>query len=196
MSECVAAMSIRSESSGVLRPMQDRDLEMVLMWRNAPEVRKNMYSQQVIALRDHRRWWAQTKDSKNSQYLIFEAGGVPSGLVNFTYINKEKNSAYWGFYTRPYAPKGTGSRLGIAALDFAFKSLGLTALEGEVLANNAASRAFHKKLGFREVSYLATHKEIDGALQGVYRFTIEAAGWAKHRTNLLQEIESRYPDAT
>lgn len=173
----------------------DGDLETVLAWRNAPEVRKHMYSQQVIALGDHQRWWAHVKDCQNSQYLIFEVEGVPTGLVNFTSIDAAQKTAIWGFYARPHAPKGTGSRLGFAALDFAFESLGLKALEGEVLAGNAASLAFHKKLGFREVAYLAAHKEIDGALQGVYRFAIEAAAWAKHRTKLLQQIESRYRDA-
>jgi len=173
---CAAALSARA---GKLRPMQDHDLETVLAWRNAPEVRRHMYTQQEIALDDHRRWWASVKARESSRYLIFEAAGAPMGLVNFTEINPQEKSAIWGFYTRPKAPKGTGTRLGILALDYAFQTLKLAHLKGEVLASNAASLAFHKKLGFQQVAHLKAHKEIDGAPVDVYRFEIDSNTWRK-----------------
>ena len=180
---CAAAMSARADT---LRPMQDSDLETVLAWRNAPEVRKHMYTQQEIALVDHQRWWASMKTNKKSQYLIFEAVGTAMGLVNFTGINPQKKSAVWGFYTSPKAPKGTGTRLGVSALDFAFHTLGLSRLTGEVLASNTASAAFHEKLGFQKVAHLPAHKEIDGVPVDVYRFEMDAAAWVRGRKTLLE----------
>ncbi len=173
---CAAAISARAD---MLRPMQGRDLETVLAWRNAPEVRKHMYTQQEIALDDHRRWWASVKTRESSRYLIFEAAGVPMGLVNFTEINPQENTAVWGFYTCPQASKGIGTRLGLLALEHAFQNLNLTQLTGEVLTSNAASIAFHKKLGFQQVALLKAHKEIDGAVVDVYRFEIDSKAWRK-----------------
>ncbi len=173
---CAAAMGAQADR---LRPMQDDDLETVLAWRNAPEIRKHMYTRQEIALDDHRRWWAAEKARETSQYLIFEAAGVPMGLVNFTEINPQENTAIWGFYTRPKAPKGMGTRLGRLALAHAFQTLKLARLTGEVLTSNAASIAFHKKLGFQQVTLLKAHKEIDGAAVDVYRFEIDRNAWHK-----------------
>ncbi|MCF6305572.1 MAG: UDP-4-amino-4,6-dideoxy-N-acetyl-beta-L-altrosamine N-acetyltransferase [Rhodobacteraceae bacterium] len=189
-------MNSNTEKPDRLRPMLDRDLEMVMAWRNAPEVRKNMYTQQVITLAEHQHWWANIKEDQNSKYLIFEANGVPAGLVNFTDIDPVHKTAFWGFYTCPDAEKGTGTRLGTCALDFAFGALGLQLLTGEVLAGNAASLAFHKKLGFREAGRLAAHKEIDGAPMDVYRFELKAAAWGQTRSKLLIQIESRYRDGS
>ena len=38
----------------VMREMVDGDLSLVLEWRNAPDVRKNMYTSHEITLDEHR----------------------------------------------------------------------------------------------------------------------------------------------
>ena len=181
-----------TQDIGTLRPMRDSDLEMVLEWRNAPEVRSYMYTQQLISLEEHRQWWAKTKTDPSCHYLVFESGGTPMGVVNFTKISPTHKNAFWGFYAEPSAPKGTGARLGFCALEYAFQRLALSRLTGEVLADNAASLAFHKKLGFCKTGRLAAHKEIDGTQADVYRFAIDAAAWAQSRAAVLEQIKNGY----
>ena len=176
---------------GTLRAMMDSDRGMVLAWRNQPAVRKNMYTQQIIPLEAHQNWWARTKDLSSSQYLIFEVGDQPLGAVNFTEISPDDETAFWGFYTAPDAPKGTGTGLGLAALDYGFSELGLRKLCAEVLAYNAASLGFHRKLGFAQEGVFAAQRKIGGRCVDVYRFAAFAVNWAEKRVELVARIHGR-----
>jgi len=60
----------------------------------------------------------------------------------------------WGFYVAPDAAKGTGRALGVAALRYAFETLSLRKLCGEVIATNVRSLRFHEKLGFQREGVL------------------------------------------
>lgn len=184
-------MNGETEKFGNLRLMIDGDVKMVLEWRNAPVIRKNMYTQKVIYIKDHRAWWAEAKDRENAKYLIFEADGAPRGVVNFTKIEAKHRTAEWGFYTSPSAPPGTGSRMGFCALDYAFDVLNLYKLRGEVLSFNSDSLEFHKKLGFSSLGLVKAHKKIDGAYVDVYRLAIFAADWSRKRTELLVKLSRR-----
>lgn len=184
-------MSTETSKVGTLRPMQDSDLEMVLSWRNQPDVRKNMYTQQVISLEDHRHWWATTKAEQSCQYLIFEADGTAIGAVNFTEISRAHETAFWGFYTGPDAPRGTGSRMELLALDHAFGTLALNKLSCEVLAFNTAVIALHTKFGFSEEGVFKAHKKLNGTYQDVHRLAILAPDWAKMRPKMLAKITRR-----
>jgi UDP-4-amino-4,6-dideoxy-N-acetyl-beta-L-altrosamine N-acetyltransferase len=178
-------------SLGSLRPMVDDDLERVLAWRNHPDVRHNMYSQQVISLESHQSWWAGTKALPSSQYLIFEVDSQPLAAVNFTEISPTDGTAFWGFYTGPEAPKGTGTKLGFAALDYGFSDLGLHKLCAEVLAYNAASLGFHRMLGFSEEGLFKAQKKVNGIYEDVHRLAIFTQDWAKARPKLHAKILGR-----
>lgn len=139
-----------------LRPLQASDLELVLNWRNHLDIRRYMYTQHEISLAEHTSWF--NKVSKDSSYnlLIFEVDSEPLGFVNIHQI-AQGGIADWGFYTSPAAPKGTGSKLGEQALDYAFNTLKLHKICGQALDFNLASRKFHKRLGFKEEGILEQH---------------------------------------
>jgi len=184
-------MNTETQKIGSLRPMTNNDLEMVLEWRNAPGVRKNMYTQGVISLAEHREWWAKTEGSKSDEYLIFEAEGAPRGVVSFMRIDTTHETADWGFYASPSAQKGTGSRMGFGALEYAFNHLCLNKICGEALAFNTGSLSLHKSLGFKEEGLFKAQKKIDGAFIDVYRLAIFAADWAQKRSQLLEKLSRR-----
>lgn len=184
-------MEMEHQPKGGLRHMKSADLERVLAWRNDPRVRNNMYSQQEIALEDHRRWWAKTKISPHDRYFIYEAQKTPLGLVAFNEIDQTDETAFWGFYTSPDAPKGTGAGLGLAALDYGFGELGLHKLCAEVLAYNTASLKFHRKLGFVEEGVFVAHKKINGAFVDVHRLAAFAVNWGEKRLELMKRLSER-----
>jgi UDP-4-amino-4,6-dideoxy-N-acetyl-beta-L-altrosamine N-acetyltransferase len=141
----------------ILRPMVCADLERVLSWRNHPDVRRFMYARGLISGEQHQRWFEEASDNPGKRLLIFESSHGPAGLVNFSVARSSGSAAVlslggiadWGFYAAPAAPKGTGRRLGAAALDFAFEQLCLHKVCGEALATNARSIRLHESLGFR-----------------------------------------------
>lgn len=170
--------------------MTDGDLECVLAWRNSERVRSCMFSDQVIPLEQHRAWWERAKNSPSSVHLLFEKDGVPLGVVNFTGIDAQNGRCSWGFYVgEETAPRGTGTVMGILALDFAFGSLGMRKICAEVIGFNSASLGYHHKLGFIQEGRLARHVLRGDRYEDVVLFALFAEDWPKARRPLLPYLE-------
>lgn len=136
-----------------VRPMGERDLEQVLAWRNHPEVRRYMYTQHEISLAEHTRWFNKASQDQSRHLLVFEVSGCPRGFASIHQIDVG-GAADWGFYVAPEAPKGTGSALGRAVMQYAFETTGLHKLCGQALAFNDRSIRFHLRMGFQREGVL------------------------------------------
>jgi UDP-4-amino-4,6-dideoxy-N-acetyl-beta-L-altrosamine N-acetyltransferase len=132
-----------------IRPMIHADLELVLAWRNHPDVRRHMYTQHEITRDEHQRWFESTLADPKKHPFIFEVNEKPLGFVNFNEM-ESIGIADWGFYVSPHASKGSGQQLGCAALSHAFIQLKFHKVCGQVLANNLRSINFHESLGFQQ----------------------------------------------
>ena len=136
-----------------IRPMVHADLELVLTWRNHPDVRRYMYTQHDITLAEHQRWFERSLPDPNKHLLVFEDNHQPLGFVNFNETGIG-GIADWGFYAAPDAPKGSGRQLGSAALTHAFTQLKFHKVNGQALAYNERSIQFHQSLGFQKEGIL------------------------------------------
>lgn len=141
--------------------MVHADLELVLAWRNHPDVRRFMYTQHKITLDEHQRWFKRNLSDPTKHLLVFEVNQQPVGFVNFN--ETESGIAEWGFYAAPDAPKGSGRQLGRAALKHAFTQLRLHKVCGHALAYNERSIQFHQSLGFQQEGILR-EQHFDGEL--------------------------------
>lgn len=160
-----------------LRSMQESDLERVLTWRNHPDVRRYMYTQRLIALDEHRAWFERASQAPQRHLLIYEQGGRPLGFVNLNVVDVQAGRAEWGFYLAPEAPRGSGKGLGQCTLEYAFTTLGLHKLCGEVLADNQRSLHFHSRLGFRREATLCDHFHDGNTYHDVIGFGLLAEEW-------------------
>lgn len=176
------------KSIGNLRPIVDSDLEIMLAWRNAPSVRKNMYTRHEITLEEHQRWWASMRDDDAHRYLMYESDGSPQGVVSFNAIDAQNEHAFWAFYSDPAAPRGTGMRMEFLALDYAFDALGLHKLSCEVLDYNRPVIKLHQKFGFVEEGLFRDHHRIDDYFVNVHRLALMRSEWHEKRDNLLERI--------
>lgn len=131
-----------------IRKMVESDLEMVLQWRNHPDIRKYMYTNHIINITEHQEWFRKISDNKDTHLLIFEFNQLPLGFIQIDTNISNKKDATWGFYIAPNSPRGTGSKLGKAALDYAFNFIKIKKLCGSVIDFNKQSIKFHKKIGF------------------------------------------------
>lgn len=172
--------SVSEFTSAVLRPMNENDLKMVLAWRNHPKVRSYMYKQQEISLEDHTFWFEQMSQDPKRSLLVFESNGIACGFINIHEV-AHGGIGDWGFYAAPDAPKGTGRELGVAALRYAFKMVGLHKLCGQVLASNERSIRFHLNLGFLREGVLR-QQHYDGRFyHDILCFGLLATDW--HQSN-------------
>ena len=175
---------------GEVRALSEGDLEMLRGWRNAPEVRLRMYTQHEISPEEHRRWWEAKSRSERDRLLIFSQGGRPCGFFAFSEIHPDWRTASWAFYAAPDAPKGTGSRMEMRALDMAFGELGLRKLCCEVLSSNPGVLALHLKHGFVQEGLLRHHVRTPEGFDNIHQLAIFAQDWAATRPVMLQRLSS------
>lgn len=173
---------------GRLRAIDSSELELILSWRNAPNVRQNMYTRHEISLSEHLAWWGRTRDRSDQRYFMCEVQGTPLGVVAFTQIDIGNENSSWAFYASPEAPKGTGSKMEYLALEYAFKDMGLHKLFCEVLAFNAPVIKLHQKFGFKIEGVLREQHSVDNSFVDVYRLGILAPEWDSQRESIRQKI--------
>lgn len=174
----------------MLRPLRDEDLAMILVWRNHPAVRRNMYNTHEITMAEHLAWWARTVNDPSARYFVYEDEGDPSGVVGFTQINTANRSASWAFYAREGARRGIGTRMEVAALSLAFGELGLSKLSCEVLSHNLRVVRMHQKFGFRIEGVFRCHHQVGDLRLDVYRLAMLAKDWHRNLARQAAEIEA------
>jgi len=173
---------------GLLRTIHPAELELMLSWRNAPNVRANMYTRHEISLAEHHAWWVRTQERSDQEYFMFESQGMPLGIVAFTGIDQINQYSSWAFYASPLAPKGTGSRMEFLALEYAFNSLQLHKLCCEVLAFNMPVIKLHQKFGFKVEGVLREQHKVNGHFEDIYRLGMLASEWQAQRVNMLEKL--------
>ena len=180
------------EQFGILRLIKDPELELMLSWRNAPVVRENMYTTHEISLAEHLSWWKWASASDNQQYFMYEFKGQPLGIVGFTDIDRVNQNSSWAFYAAPNAPKGTGSRMEILALDYAFNQLGLHKLCCEVLSFNIPVIKLHEKFGFKLEGILRDQYHREGSFIDIYRLGLLAREWEIARDPMIVKLSRTF----
>ena len=167
-----------------LRAMTEADLPIVWSWRNHDAIRKFMLTQDKIALDVHRSWFETSSKDPSRHLMILERDQQPSGFMNIK-VDQVNNSADWGFYAAPGAPKGTGTLMGQAAITYAFQNLGVNKICGQVLGFNDASLRFHEKLGFQKEGVLREHARIKNSYHALVCFGLLKRDWlqSKMRVN-------------
>lgn len=179
-------MTVWREEEFGIRPLARADLALVLGWRNADRVRLNMYTTHVISAEEHSAWFERLQQNTKDLAFVFERAGEPLGFLSFTAIDRTHGRAHWGFYLgADDVPRGTGTMLGILAMDHAFGALGLRKVIGEVLDFNMASLRLFRRLGFAEEGHFREDVCRDGQLCGVVRFALFRDQWPTERARVL-----------
>jgi UDP-4-amino-4,6-dideoxy-N-acetyl-beta-L-altrosamine N-acetyltransferase len=160
-------------------------LLLILRWRNDPDVRRAMYSQHEISLEEHLAWFERLEGDNTRQWYLFKDDtGNPQGVVYFTNICREKQTAIWGFYARPHADSGTGLNILMDALDYAFTRIGLHKLNAEVLIDNPRSLYLHKKVGFIEEGQFRGQRLVGDDHIDIIRLGLLVNEWQNRREKL------------
>lgn len=176
-----------------LRPMTTADLDTVLLWRNRPEVRANMYNRHEISPEEHRRFFSHGLDDATRRYLIcIDRLGTPLGLANFTGIDVVNGTAVLGSYVGdPLKAGGVGAWLEYLALEAAFEDLPLEKVSCEVLGWNHRTVGFHQKFGFVVEGVFRVQIVRDEARHDVFRLGILRSEWEARRPEVQRLLGMR-----
>lgn len=171
-----------------LRPLEEQDLERVRSWRNAPEIRRHMYATHEISAQEHLAWFALLQNDRGRRCFVFEDDhGVACGVVNLV-LPRSGHCASWGFYAAPGAAPGTGTQIGLDALDLVFMEWNLHKLAAEVIADNRVSLRFHHKLGFAEEGRFVAEYHDGKKYVDIVRLAIFSHQWQRQREELIAAL--------
>lgn len=175
-----------------LEDLSQKELQIVLEWRNADHIRPFMTNDDVIQLEDHYRWFKSVENDPSKLVKLCFFQEKPIGLVNFSQIDSKNKTCEWGFYIGDKScPIGSGKIMGILALDFLFKEKQMRKLCAQILDFNSKSLSYHKKLGFTEEGRLVkqvlkNNQYVDVVLMGLFN-----KQWEQQSEFLKEEVLKR-----
>lgn len=127
--------------------------ELILSWRNHPDIRKWMMDESVISSDDHLDFIKLLHTKTDRCYFLVQRNNEYLGVVDLTSMNAE--SAELGIYANPDL-RGVGSMLLSTLIDYA-KSLGLSRLIANVYNTNIRAQTLYKKFHFTQTKHI-THR--------------------------------------
>jgi UDP-2,4-diacetamido-2,4,6-trideoxy-beta-L-altropyranose hydrolase/UDP-4-amino-4,6-dideoxy-N-acetyl-beta-L-altrosamine N-acetyltransferase len=120
--------------------------KMILEWRNSKEIRRWMYTDELISLKNHLSYIDSLDSREDRVYFLVKDGDRAIGVIDFTSIDYKKNQADIGLYARPNE-RGIGTTLMKIIIEYGFNIL-----IAEVLKENHRAIRLYKKFGFIEKS--------------------------------------------
>ena len=175
-----------------LKDIEEKDLDLILQWRNQEQIRKVMFYSDIITTEQHYNWYKNLLKSYVSISKIFYFDDKPYGPLNVNQINQLYNTCEWGFYIGELsAPRGMGTILGYTSLNYIFNELHVGKICGEVIASNEQSRIFHEKLGFKNEGILREHIFKENDYMDIHLYSILKREWEVQSINIKQKIEGR-----
>ena len=159
-----------------IRDVLEDDLPMLLSWRNHPDVRRFMFTQHEIGLEEHRKWFIKASHDVSRRLFLIEENNKAIGYVQLSQV-VEGGVAEWGFYAKPDAPKGTGTKMGIMVLNHAFEQLKLHKVCGQAIASNQVSIAFHQRMGFTREGIMREQHRIGMSYHDLHCFGLLRTEW-------------------
>jgi len=135
-----------------LRPINEKDIPLLLRWVNDPEVRQFITRIFPAMEADEREWLDRLhKDRDNDVVLMVEVRGKPIGVMGIHGINWQTRVATTGAIIgeKSYWGKGYGTDAKMALLEYAFNTLNLRKIMSRVKAFNTRSLAYSLKCGYK-----------------------------------------------
>ena len=101
--------------------------------RNQPNIRKQMYTEHEITLKEHFDWVDRLSNDKKQIVFIVLVEDVVSGVVSINLLDRLHLKSDWAFYLDENIPGGLVGALEFALINFVFNELGLEKLNCEVV---------------------------------------------------------------
>jgi diamine N-acetyltransferase len=145
-------LTAQARESVVLRPLEERDLELTLSWRNRDEARRWFKNANMVETDAHRAWFDRYLAKSDDFTFIVEhvATGAAIGQAAIYDVDLGTRRAEVGrFLVAPeWAGRGLMKQACLATIDIAREQLFLKALYLEVFVTNLRAIAVYRACGF------------------------------------------------
>lgn len=132
------------------KPLTIDLLEQVWRWRNLPDIRRNMHSNDSISWQQHLKWFETLQNDPQRRFFVFFQDNRPIGVLNFTH--QSRGTMAWGCYLgETNVWPGSGLLLEIAALEYVANQANYHTLYAEVLSFNHSVIKLHQLFGYQQL---------------------------------------------
>lgn len=175
-----------------LEPVAEPHRDLILGWRNQPDVARWMYTNHRISAVEHDAWFDRMVASPMHHYWILSWRSEPAGVVHLI-RDPQEYRAEWGIYVASDKLRGSGAAMGAAylSLERAFGDLGAGRVTCEALSDNSRALGLYERVGFRREGYLRCHVSRGTEVLDVVCLGLMAAEWATLRPGLHAGLVDR-----
>ena len=137
-----------------LRPIELKDTDNIVKWRNLPSVKKNLYSQDELKPEQHINYYnSVVKTGKCAQFIITiegTKGNQDIGTVFIKNIDHKNHNGEYGIFIGEEIARGKGYAKAATelVLKYGFESLNLHRIFLTVMNDNYPAIATYEKSGF------------------------------------------------
>ncbi|GHG69399.1 hypothetical protein GCM10010919_19310 [Alishewanella longhuensis] len=174
-------------------PLTEQHLEQVWLWRNQPQIQRNMHNASAISWQQHLSWYHSRSIDGSKPFFIFLQDGRAIGVLNFQ--PHSAGTLEWGCYLgEDDVWPGSGLLLEIAALDYAASQRSVHTLYAEVLSFNHSVLKMHRLFGYRQLADKPGGSR-DNIEYVVNTFHYPLAQWQKNRGMILSKLPKQISSA-
>jgi len=176
-------MSSLDNITARLRPLAIEDTENIVRWRNSDEVRKNLFSQDLITPDQHMSYFKKYVESgKCLQFIIEMHSGNQSldvGTIFIKDIDKHSNKGEFGIFIGEPLARGAGlaKKATIEILKIAFDELKFNKLYLTLFADNVPAFRTYLSAGFRFEGVMREEFCNNGTYIDILRMGITKTDW-------------------
>ncbi len=184
-----------------LRPLEERDVDRLLVYRNDPAVMAGLGGFSTGFTRKDLLAWLDRHRGRADEVLWAIASAKDDacvGHVGLYQIDARARRADFGILIgdAAYRSRGVGRLVTRAVVDYGFRSLNLNRIHLTVLATNAPAVRLYDGLGFRREGVFREHEYRAGRAVDVIEMAVLASEWDRPTRLPSAEIGSTFALAT
>ena len=160
----------------------------VLEIRNHPDIRKWMYTDDIIDKKTHIEW-AKSLHCSTSQfvYAVVNTNDQTVGAISINNLNNQHKKADWAYYLSPSAQGNVGPALEFTFIDYIFDYFKINKLNCEVIKGNETVVSLHKKFHFKDEGFKKSEILKNGERIGVYLLGLTKEDWQNNKEALQKK---------
>lgn len=172
----------------ILRPIEQKDLPILLEWRNSERISSEMLSTHKITWEEHEAWFKRIRQQKTPRNFVFCYEEQVIGYMGFSDWDEENkrcsSGSYLGVITN--VPIDAGLFLDYMGLEYIFSQTEMNKVWSYVFEHNKRAYKLNLLLGYKDEGYLRQHFLQNGKLRDVHVIGILRSEWKQEKKRIDQ----------
>ena len=158
--------------------------------RNEDAIRKWMYTDHVIGVKEHLSWINNIRTDRTLiVFVILNEDDNPLGVVSVNAIDHLHKKADWAYYLTQNARGGLGSAIEYAFINFVFDELDIQKLNCEVIERNYSVVRLHKKFLFKDEGFRRSNIIKNNERIGVHLLGLTKQDWIDGKSQVYEKYQ-------